>query len=119
MSDDATTIADLRRDVGCFVDARDWERYHSPRNVAMALSVEAAELLELFLWCSDDGPQPPVAARAPRVAEEVADVAICLLNFCNRAGIDLSVAVRQKLAAAEDRYPVDRARGRLEKADEL
>ena len=119
MPDETTTIARLKGCVRDFTDARDWEQYHSPRNVAMALSVEVAELLELFLWCADDGPQPPVASREPRVTEEVADVAICLLNFCNRMDIDLSSAVLSKLAAAEERYPVELARGRLEKSDEL
>ena len=119
MADDTTTIAQLKRLVGDFNDARDWGRYHSPRNVAMALSVEASELLELFLWCADEGPQPPVASRSPRVADEVADVAICLLNFCNRMDIDLSAAVAAKLDVAGERYPVALSRGRLEKSDEL
>ena len=85
----------------------------------MAVSVEAGELLELFLWSSDDGPQPAVPQREPRVAEEVADVAITLINLCERAGIDLSAAVQAKLAANAKRYPVDKARGRMLKHDEL
>jgi NTP pyrophosphatase (non-canonical NTP hydrolase) len=102
-----------------FNDARDWARYHSPRNLAMALSVEAGELLELFLWASDEGPQPPVSTRRERVAQEAADVGICLLNFCERAGVDLLAAMSEKIEANELRYPVDRARGRLEKSEEL
>jgi NTP pyrophosphatase (non-canonical NTP hydrolase) len=85
----------------------------------MALSVEAGELLELYLWASDGGPQPPVAARREKVAQEAADVGICLLNFCERAGIDLVTAMAEKIEANELRYPVERARGRLEKAEEL
>ena len=85
----------------------------------MAVSVEAGELLELFLWSRDDGPQPAVESRAPRVAEEAADVAITLLNFCERAGIDLAAAIDSKLAANALRYPVDKARGRMLKHDEL
>ena len=119
MRDEQTTVAALSALVRRFNDERDWAQYHSPRNLAMALSVEAAELLELYLWCKDEGPQPAVATRVPKVEEEVADVAICLLAFCDRAGIDLAAAVERKVAANALRYPVDEARGRLEKADEL
>lgn len=114
-----TPLGELRAAIRAFNAERDWGRYHSPRNLAMAVSVEANELLELFLWSADDGPQPPVASRAPQVAAEAADVLITLLNLCDRAGIDLAAAVEAKLAHNARRYPVDRARGRLEKADEL
>lgn len=112
------TLTELQAKVRAFADARDWGRYHSPRNLAMALSVEAAELLELYLWSTDDGPQPPEPSRVPKVADEAADVLICLLNFCDRAGIDLADALDRKLAAAELKYPVDRVRGRARKYDE-
>lgn len=112
------SLADLTADVRAFTEARDWARFHSPRNLAMALSVEAAELLELFLWSRDDGPQPPVAAREARVAEEAADVLMCLLNLADRSGIDLAQALREKLAAAERKYPVERVRGSALKYDE-
>ena len=75
------TVGELRTRLRAFNAARDWGQYHSPRNLAMALSVEAGELLELYLWSADDGPQPPVAERLPKVADEAADVFICLLNF--------------------------------------
>lgn len=104
--------------VRAFAEDRDWRRYHSPRNLAMALSVEAGELLELFLWSSDDGPQPLNPARAPKVADEAADVLICLLNLCDRAGIDLAEALESKLARAEAKYPADRVRGKALKYDE-
>jgi len=112
------SLAVLQREVRAFSDARDWGRYHSPRNLAMALSVEANELLELFLWCSDDGPQPMVASREPKVADEAADVLMCLLNLCDRADIDLATALRSKLARAAEKYPVERVRGRALKYDE-
>ena len=119
LSDAVTTLEELKSRVRAFNEARDWARYHSPRNLAMALSVEAAELLELYLWASDDGPQPPVASREPRVAEEAADVLICLLNLCDQAGVDLAAAVQAKLLRNEEKYPVELARGRLEKSTEL
>jgi dCTP diphosphatase len=107
-------LAALRR----FNDARDWAEFHSPKNLAMALSVESAELLELFLWAKDDGPQPALPERRARLDDEAADVLICLLNLCDRAGVDLPAAFWQKLAKNEERYPVERARGSLRKHDE-
>ena len=118
-SDDRTELGTLRRALRNFNAERDWGRYHSPRNLAMALSVEAGELLELYLWSSDEGPQPPVASRETKVADEAADVLICLLNLCEAAGVDLSAAVADKLARNALKYPVDLARGRLEKSTEL
>ena len=85
----------------------------------MALSVEAGELLELFLWSADDGPQPPVDSRGKMVEQEAADIMICLLNFCEQAGVDLGAAVQRKLEINAAKYPVDLARGRLEKHKEL
>lgn len=118
-TDAETPLSVLRAEVLAFNTERDWAQYHSPRNLAMAVSAEAGELLALYLWSADDGPQPPVASRAPKVEEEAADVLISLLNLCNAAGIDLSAAVERKLAANALRYPVDAARGRLEKYTEL
>jgi len=118
-SDVHTPLEEVRSALRRFNSERDWARYHSPRNLAMALSVEAGELLELYLWSADDGPQPPVASREAKVADEAADVLICLLNLCEAAGVDLSAAVHDKLARNARKYPVDRARGRLEKSTEL
>lgn len=119
MNDHDTTLAQIRAALRAFNAERDWGQYHSPRNLAMALSVEAGELLALYLWSADGGPQPPVASRAPQVADEAADVAICLLNLCEAAGVDLAAAVAEKLAKNAERYPVALARGRLEKSTEL
>lgn len=117
---DATTpLATLRDALRTFNAERDWAQYHSPRNLAMAVSAEAGELLALYLWSADGGPQPPVASRADRVADEAADVLISLLNLCNAADVDLAAAVERKLAMNAARYPVDTARGRLEKYSEL
>ncbi len=115
---DEPTLRVLQSEVRAFADARDWARFHSPRNLAMALSVEASELLELYLWSEDGGPQPPEASRVPKVADEAADVLMCLLNLADRAGIDLADALRRKLAAAELKYPADRVRGKARKYSE-
>src|SRR5262245_14637999 len=99
LSDDATPLRELRARVAAFVEARDWAQYHAPKNLAMAIACEAAELMELYLWV-DAGASRAVTdepkARA-RVEAEVADVAICLLNLCNVVGIDLAAAVEKKL----------------------
>ena len=115
----SVTLEDLGAAVRRFNEERDWGRYHKPRNLAMALSVEAAELLELYLWCEDQGPQPALPSREARVPEEMADVLICLLNLANQTGVDLGEAVLAKLEKNAAKYPVDRARGRMEKWDEL
>ncbi len=114
----ARTLPELTDLVRSFAEERDWQRFHSPRNLAMALSVEAAELLELYLWCADDGPQPLHPARTPRVADEAADVFLCLLNFCDRAGVDLERALLAKLDRAKAKYPADKVRGKALKYDE-
>jgi dCTP diphosphatase len=115
---DDSSLTTLKAAVRAFNDARDWDRYHSPRNLAMALSVEAAELLELFLWSADDGPQPPVESRQERVPQELADVMILVLNLANRLELDLGAAVAAKLAANAEKYPAELVSGRLEKYDE-
>lgn len=112
------TLNDWVGRVAAFSDERDWAQFHAPRNLAMALSVEANELLALYLWCADDGPQPAQEGRRERVAGEVGDVLICLLNLCHRAGIDPERALADKLAEAAKRYPADRVRGRALKYDE-
>ena len=119
MADQSISISELKRAVADFNSQRDWAQYHNPRNLAMALSVEASELLELFLWSRDDGPQPPVDGRIPRVHDELADVVICALNLANQMGIDVSDAVSNKLEKNAQKYPVAKARGRMEKSTEL
>jgi NTP pyrophosphatase (non-canonical NTP hydrolase) len=108
-------LAELSAQVAEFVAERDWEQYHAPKNLAAALSVEAAELQEIFLWRDLDDHADD---KRQDVEAEVADVAICLLNFCNRMDIDLKAAVLAKLEVARQKYPVDRVKGRSEKYDE-
>jgi dCTP diphosphatase len=112
------TLEMLRKDVRSFVTERDWDQYHNPRNLAMALSVEVNELLELYLWCEDRGPQPMNDKRQQRVAGEVGDILMCLLNFCHQANIDPLMALEQKLAVANEKYPVDRVKGSALKYNE-
>jgi dCTP diphosphatase len=107
-------IRELIQEIVRFRDARDWEQFHTPRNLAMALAVEAGELLERFLWTTDqDDPD------AERSREEIADVLIYALLFCHAQGIDPAEAVREKLAINEEKYPVELSRGKSAKWDEL
>lgn len=108
-------LAELAALVAEFAAERDWARYHSPRNVAAAISCEAAELQELFLWRDDDD---RADERRADIEAEAADIAITLLSFCNVMDIDLGDAVIRKLAVARLKYPADRVRGRREKYDE-
>ncbi len=114
MADDATTVAALRARVAGFVRERDWEKYHRPANLAKAISVEAAELLELFQWRADAEPVDP--ALKARVEDELADVLIYCLSTANAMGLDVSDAVLRKVAKNEARYPAKEWRGRARDA---
>jgi dCTP diphosphatase len=108
MNDTTTTIQELRTEVHQFNDDRDWHQFHSPKNVAASIVIEAAELLEHFQWT--DGPTP---ARTPQMVEELADVIIYCLVLADALGIDLSQAVRRKLASNDAKYPSEAFRGRF------
>lgn len=112
-SDDETTLADLRRDVEEFVAARDWHQFHSPKNLSMALAIEAAELMEHFQWLSTD--QSRLVAEDPErlspVAEELADVFCYALAMANQLGIDVSMAIGAKMKKNERKYPAEEYRG--------
>ena len=121
MTDAETTVAALRERVLDFARAREWEQFHSPKNLSMALAAEAGELMEHFLW-TGSGASNDVARDAkkrPKIEEEIADVVIYALEFANIAGIDLAAAIERKLAANAVKYPVEKARGRADKYTEL
>ena len=97
---------------------REWQQFHSPLNLTIAISVEAGELLEQFQWALPDEPRPRADQRQA-VEREVADLVILLSYLASDLGIDIDTAVRQKLAFNAQRYPVDKARGNAKKYDEL
>ena len=119
--DDTTTLAELKSRVQTFARERDWEQFHSPKNLSMALAAETAELMEHFLWTestlSHARAQEP--ARRREIEEELADVVIYALEFANITGIDVAAAIESKLAANAKKYPVEKARGRSDKYTEL
>lgn len=102
-----------------FARARDWEQFHSPKNLAAALSVEAAELLEHFQWLTDAQSRALNGDKRAQVAEEVADVLLYLLQLSDKLGIDPLEAARAKLEVNAEKYPVDRARGSSRKYTEI
>jgi NTP pyrophosphatase (non-canonical NTP hydrolase) len=114
MMDDETTMADLRRRVTDFVAARDWEQFHTPKNLSAAIAIEAAELLELFQWLTDGQAAATMEDKVERaaVADELADVLIYALSLANTLDVDLSAAVIRKLEQNEQRFPVERWRAR-------
>jgi dCTP diphosphatase len=114
MPDNTTSVAALREAWARFVAEREWGQFRSPKNLAMALAVEAAELLEHFLWIDNDASR--AVARDPavreQVADELADVTGVVLALCNALGLDLSDAIQRKMAKNVLKYPVEKSRGK-------
>ena len=113
MSDSVTTIEELKLIVESFVDERDWKQFHSPKNLAMSLSIEVAELMELFQWLSLDQAQDVMRAGDNRenAIDEIADILIYTLAFCNRNNIDIADAVKNKMEKNIQKYPTDKFKG--------
>ena len=112
-------LADLRDRLRRFAEERDWDQFHSPKNLAAALAVEAAELLEPFQWLTEEQSRALDPARLAAVRDELADVLLYLVRLADVLDIDLAAAARRKIAINAERYPVDRARGRADKYDRL
>ena len=118
----STTLDDLTREALAFRDAREWARFHTPKNLAMSLGIEAGELAELFQWKDDEEIAERLSsdpAYRDRIAMELADLQMLLLYAAHSAGVSLADAVRAKMAINERRYPVEKARGNARKYDEL
>lgn len=112
-------LAELRERVRAFVSERDWGQFHSPKNLAMALTVEMAELLEVFQWLTEEESRKLSPEARAAAAEEVADVFIYFLQLTDSLGIDPLAAARDKLAKNAAKYPVDKSRGNNKKYTEL
>lgn len=112
-------LAELRERVRQFAAERDWFQFHAPKNLAIALSVEAAELLEHFQWLSEDASRRLGADDLHKVREELADVLIYLVRLADELGVELTAAARDKLETNARKYPVERARGTSRKSSEL
>lgn len=110
MTDD---VQGLQKRLVAFAAARDWEQYHTPKNLAAALSVEAAELVEIFQWLTPEESERIMAdpEAAHRVTDEVADVLAYLLQFCSAVGVDPLAALAAKIERNEERFPVPQREG--------
>lgn len=112
-------LGDLALQLDQFARDRDWQQFHSPKNLASALVVEAGELLEHFQWMTEQQSSALAPEKRDAVAAEVADVLLYLIQLSTALGIDPIAAAQTKLRLNELKYPVDRARGNSKKYDEL
>ncbi len=117
--DALTTVGSLREAVAAFVDAREWQPFHSPKNLSMSIAIEAAELMEHFQWLTTeearDAVQEPGEQAA--VADELADIVIYCLSLSNALDMEVSGAVLEKLETNEHRYPAEEFRGRFRRPE--
>lgn len=114
----AEALRALQQRLAAFAAAREWQQFHSPKNLAMALSVEAAELVEQFQWLSEEQSRNLDPARRERVRLELADVFIYLLRIADTLDVDLLRAADDKIVLNEQKYPVERVRGDSRKYNE-
>lgn len=112
-------LKNLQQAALAFGEARGWGKYHSPKNLAMALSVEVAELLEHFQWLSEEGSRRLPAAELAGVREELADVLLYLVRLADELAVDLAAAARDKIELNARKYPVAKARGSRRKSADL
>ena len=113
MSDQETTVSDLREIVEAFVSERDWHQFHSPKNLSMALAIEAAELMEHFQWLTPEESQQLTAEQRFEVGEEMADVLCYLLGLADELSIDLADALQKKMVKNRLKYPIKEFHGRF------
>lgn len=109
-------LEDIRAEAAAFAAERDWEQFHSPRNLLLAVVSEVGELAEVVRWAGDREPAIPADARQAW-EDEIADVFILLVRLADRSGVDLSAAFARKLQKAREKYPVDRFKGSNRKYD--
>jgi len=114
-----TDLEGLRTRLRDFAAARDWDQFHSPKNLAMALSGEAGELLEIFQWLTDEQSRRLDDKARSAAADEIADVLLYLVRLADKLGLDPRAEAQRKLADNERRYPVEKARGSAKKYTEL
>ncbi len=113
------SLEGLRQRLRAFAEARDWEQFHSPKNLSMALIAEAAELVEHFQWLDEESSRRLPAERLAEVRLELADILIYLVRTADQLGVDLIAAAGDKIDLNETRYPVERVRGRAGRAEDL
>lgn len=113
---DSEKYKNIRARIKTFCDDRDWSQFHDPKNLAISLNLEASEVLELFQWTKDNQLKPD---RAGKISEELADVFYWLIMLSNHYDIDLVEALDKKMDENEAKYPVEKAKGKSNKYNEL
>lgn len=119
ISDENTNLAELKRMVETFTNDRDWTQFHFPKTLTQALSIEASELMELFLWDNNENSKLTLENKRDSVEHEMADVFWWLLQLAWQYNIDLSNALRKKMEINKTRYSIARAKGNTKKYTEL
>lgn len=112
-------LDELKKTIALFAAARDWEKFHTPKNLAMAMSVEAAEVVEIFQWLDAEQSKRLGKTERAHLADELADVYVYLLKLADSFGIDLVAAAQKKMRKNAAKYPVRKARGLATKYDRL
>lgn len=115
----ATELTELRDQLRVFVADRDWDQFHTPKNLACALSIEAAEVMEHFQWLTEDQSRQLGSEVRSQVADELADVLIYLVRLADKLDIDLICAARRKIDTNAQKYPTEKCRGSVKKYTEL
>jgi len=113
------SIAELTDRIRTFVAAREWQQFHNPKDMAVAIAAEAGELLQHFVWQQPDQVEKRADERRDEIASEIADVGILLFEMADLLGMNLGEVMEAKIARNEDRYPADKARGNNLKYNEL
>ena len=108
-------ISEIQNQLKKFAIERDWEQFHTPKNLAIALSVEASELVEIFQWLNVEESNSPNQRQIEEINSEVADIAMYLLRFCSVLGIDLEKAIESKFERNAEKYPVNLSKGNAQK----
>lgn len=108
----------MRQRMRQFAEARDWDQFHSPKNLSMALSVEVSELVECFQWLTEEQSCALNTEQLVAVSDEIADVQLYLVRLADKVGVDIGVAVEEKMAKNEAKYPADKVRGSSKKYTE-
>ena len=111
-------MEELIKELREFARERDWEQFHSPKNLAMALSVEVAEIVEIFQWLTQEESRNLNADRLKKVKEEIADVIIFVANLADKLGIDPLEATKEKIQINREKYPVSIVKGKADKYTE-
>jgi NTP pyrophosphatase (non-canonical NTP hydrolase) len=112
-------LISLRNTVRQFVSERDWDQFHSPKNLVMALSVEAAELTEHFQWLTEEQSKQLDEQKRKEISHEMADVLVYLIRLADKLDVDLMAAAAEKIALNAEKYPIDKAKGSMRKYTEL